>query len=89
MRGKRFIYTLRMFTIIEPGKRTEYMKRKRIYASMGDNCCIEDRVIPLYAKCIRLGNNVRLASHVCFITHDVSDQALNNMGLKTDMGGAF
>lgn len=79
MKGKRLWQTLRLFTILEPVKRTEYMRRNHIFASLGDNCSIEDRIIPLYAKCIRIGNNVRLASHVLFVTHDVSHFVVNNM----------
>ena len=35
------------------------------------------RKVPLYARLIRLGNNVRLASDVKFITHDVTHVMLN------------
>ena len=89
MKGKRLWQTLRMYSILEPVKRTEYLRKNNIFASLGENCSIEDRIIPLYAKCIRIGNNVRLASHVLLITHDVSYFVLNNLGLETNAGKRF
>lgn len=82
MRGKRMWQTFRLYTILEPAKRTEYLRKKDVFASLGENCSIEDRTVPLYAKLIRIGNNVRLASHVLLVTHDVSHFVLNNLGIK-------
>jgi acetyltransferase-like isoleucine patch superfamily enzyme len=89
MKGKRLWQTLRMYSILEPVKRTEYLRKKKVFAELGENCSIEDRVIPLYAKCIRIGNNVRLASHVLLVTHDVSCFVLNNLGIKKADGKRF
>lgn len=88
MKGKRLWQTLKLYTILEPVKRTEYMRRNHIFASLGENCSIEDRIVPLYAKCIRIGNNVRLASHVLFVTHDVSHFVVNSW-MKTIRGDAL
>ena len=38
-----------------------------------------DRKIPLYPNLISIGNNVRLASNVTFVTHDVTHIMLNAM----------
>lgn len=77
MKGKRLWQTLRLFTILKSSKRTEYMKKHEIYNAIGDNCNIQSRKIPLYAQLIRIGNNVRIASGVTFITHDVTHSMLN------------
>lgn len=37
------------------------------------------RKVPLYAKLIKLGNNVRLASGITFVTHDVTHVMLNDI----------
>lgn len=79
MRGKRVWYTLRLYSILSAGKRTQYYKKNNIFHSMGENCLIMDRHVPLYAKLISLGNNVRLASNVHFITHDITHSMLNQM----------
>ena len=89
MKGKRLWQTLRLYSILEPVKRTEYLRKNNVFASLGENCSIEDRIIPLYAKCIRIGDNVRLASHVLLVTHDVSYFVLNSLGLKNAKGERF
>ena len=83
MRGKRMWYTLRLYLILSAGKRTQYYKNNNIFHSMGENCLIMDRRVPLYAKLISLGNNVRIASNVHFITHDITHIMLNSM--KNDL----
>lgn len=81
MRGKRLWQTLRLYTMLQPEKRTEYLQKNCVFASPGKNCSIENRKVPLYAKLIKIGNNVRLASNVNFVTHDVSHFVLNHMNL--------
>lgn len=58
-------------------KRVNYLKRQKIFGAIGDNVSIMDRKIPLYAKLIRIHNNVRLASNVTFATHDGTHRMLN------------
>ena len=77
MRGKRLRQTLRLFTIRTSTGRTTFLKDNNIFGAIGDNCNIMNRVVPLYPKLIKLGNNVRLASNVVFVTHDVSHVMLN------------
>ena len=43
MRGKRLLQTLRLYTISSAVKRTEYLKKKAVYGSIGDNCSIMSR----------------------------------------------
>lgn len=38
-----------------------------------------NRIVPLYPKLIKVGNNVRIASGVSFITHDVTHSMLNEI----------
>lgn len=87
MRGQRMWHTLRLFTILSGAKRTQYYKEHNIFHSMGDNCSIMDRKVPLYAKLISLGNNVHLASHVDFTTHDITHSMLNNIKNILSIGG--
>lgn len=79
MRGERLWQTLRLYTILTSTKRTKYLKDKHIFGDIGENCNIMSRTVPLYAKLIKLGNNVRLASHVTFVTHDVTHVMLNGI----------
>lgn len=77
MRGKRLKQTARLCTILTSTKRTKYLKDHHIFGEIGDNCNVMTRTVPLYARLIKLGNNVRLASKVTFVTHDVSHVMLN------------
>lgn len=78
MRGKRLWQTFRLYTILSCTKRTEYMRKKHVFATIGENTTIMDRIVPLYSKLIKLGSNVRIASGVKFITHDVVHAMLND-----------
>ena len=77
MRGKRLRQTLRLYCILTSTGRTKYLKDHHVFGAIGDNCNVMSRTVPLYAKLIKLGNNVRLASKVTFVTHDVAHVMLN------------
>lgn len=77
MRGERLRQTLRLYTVLSSTKRTKYLRDHHVFGSIGENCNIMSRTVPLYAKLIKLGNNVRLASNVTFVTHDVTHVMLN------------
>ena len=77
MRGKRLRQTIRLFLTLSVGKRADYIRKEKIFASFGEKSSIMDRVIPLYANLIKIGNNVHIASNVHFITHDITHVMLN------------
>lgn len=77
MKGKRLIITMRLWMTLSNAKRTEYLKKKKVFGYIGENTTIMDRTVPLYAKLIKLGSNVKVASNVKFITHDTSFRMLN------------
>lgn len=79
MNAKRIWTQIRMFTIPSGIKRAMYLRHKHVFADMGDNVMIQSRKIPLYPELIRFGNNVRVASNVTFLTHDVIHNMLNNI----------
>lgn len=77
MTRKRLWQTMRMWSMMSSVKRVDYLRRNRIFGAIGENVTIMDRKIPLYAKLIRIHNNVRLASNVTFATHDITHFMLN------------
>ena len=79
MNLKRAWTQLRMFTFSSGVKRTAYLKKKGVFGSIGEKCMIQSRKVPLYPELIFIGDNVRIASNVSFITHDVSHNMLNNL----------
>ena len=74
---KRLWQSLRLMTIRSGFKRTRYLKKRAIFRQLGDNCMLQLTRIPLYAGLIRIHNNVRIASDVTFVTHDVIHSMLN------------
>lgn len=87
MRGKRLRITLRLMLIRSSVARAEYLKKKRVFKGMGNNCSIMNRSLPLYPELIRFGNNVHIASNVGFVTHDITNRMLNlNNSAKAQAG---
>lgn len=83
MEIKRLYHQVRVLMIPGSKKRVEYLKRKHIFRSCGENVYIQSRKIPLYANLIALHNNIRIASNVTFLTHDVMHTVFSNIENKT------
>ena len=79
MTKERLWQTIRMWTMIKSTDRVAYLRKNNIFGHIGENVLIMDRKIPLYAKLIRIHNNVKIASNVTFVTHDVTHGMLNTM----------
>ena len=85
MKGKRMWHTLRLWMIRSSGARADYARKHSIYAGMGENVTIMDRKVPLYSELICFHNNIRVASKVSFITHDITDRMLNQYAEDMDI----
>lgn len=79
MEIRRFYHQIRLIMIPDSKKRTEYLKKNNVFRSVGENVYFQSRKIPLYAKLISLHNNIRIASNVTFITHDVMHTVFTNI----------
>lgn len=79
MTKERLWQTFRMWTMIKSTDRVNYLRKNKILGHIGENVLIMDRKIPLYAKLIRIHDNVKIASNVTFVTHDVTHGMLNTM----------
>ncbi len=77
MRGKRLWRTLNLFFRRSAAKRAEYLKYHNVFANIGESCSFMPRIVPLYPELISMGDNVRIASNVTFITHDCIHKNLN------------
>ena len=76
---KRIAYTVLLYFILDPKKRADFLRKHAVFRSIGDNCIIQERKVPLYANLIKIGNNVILASNVLFVTHDATHSVINRM----------
>ena len=70
-------------------KRVNYLRKHKIFGEIGENVTIMDRKIPLYARLIRIHNNVRIASNVTFATHDITHFMLNKLPETKQSGKAL
>ena len=79
MTRKRLWQTVRLWSMLSSVKRVNYLRNNHIFGEIGENVTIMDRKIPLYAKLIRIHNNVRVGSNVTFVTHNGTHLVLNKM----------
>ena len=77
---KMFWLKFRYSLILTGEKRTVFLKRHRVFYSMGEKCHFQPRNLPADPQLIKLGNNVSVASDVVFITHDIIHNVFNNCG---------
>lgn len=75
----RLLWQLYSMTIRSGEKRARLYKKNNLFGSIGDNVMIQDFRLPYNPKLVFIGNNVRLASNVTMITHDVIHNMLNNI----------
>ena len=76
--NKRLWHSLRILLMRDSGKRIDYLRKHNVFGHIGKNTIWRDRLVPLYADRIFLGDNVRCGSRVYFITHDVIHDMLNH-----------
>lgn len=78
---KKQLTRLKVALIFESKKRTKYIIKHKLFKSVGDNFFFQPRIIPSDPELVKFHNNVTVASDVTFITHDIADKVLNNLGV--------
>lgn len=74
---QRKLWSAFLYLIPSAKKRTEFMRRHHLYGAIGENCSIQKRKLPLYSNLVYLHDNVKIASNVGFVTHDIIHLMLN------------
>ncbi len=54
------------------------MKWFHLFGSVGDNCMINNKIVPLYSNLIFIHDNVKIGSRAQFVTHDGIHFVLND-----------
>ena len=80
---QRFYYSLVLMLLPNAKKRTEFLRKKKLFGHIGEKCSIQKRKVPLHSKLIYLHNNVKVASNVGFVTHDIIHKMLNDCDLES------
>lgn len=71
-RIKRYLTMIRLFLCGGGYKRAEYLRRKHYFKSIGSHCFLQPYNFGTEPYLISFGDNVHVASDVCFITHDIT-----------------
>jgi len=77
-RKKRLLFSAVLAATPSLSIRMKVIKRFHIFGSVGMNCKINNKKVPLYSNLIFIHNNVIIASDVHFTTHDGIHFLLNN-----------
>lgn len=62
-----FLYS---FFKVSGEKKAKFLKKHKVFKSMGENCFWQPIYIPSYPKNITIGNNVTVTANVKFFEHD-------------------
>lgn len=77
--GKRLFWSIILMLRKGGGRSTaEFIRKHHLYGSVGKNCMIMKKKLPLYSNLVYLHDNVWIASNVGFVTHDVIHSMLNH-----------
>lgn len=77
-RSFRLLGSVFLWLVPTASKRVSIMRKFKVFGMLGDNVHIQDRKIPLYSELIFIHNNVKIASNVTFVTHDIVHKMLND-----------
>lgn len=80
----RLLIELRLLTLRNGYNRAKYLKKKKIFHSIGENVSYIPKRIPSEPYLVSIGNNVKITSDVKFITHDVLQTMFRTAGYKTN-----
>lgn len=74
----RTLTMIRLMFLKDGFKRAEYLKNKKVFSKMGDNCFYHPFFIPTESWLIEMGDNVVIAKGVELVTHDMTYSLFNN-----------
>lgn len=77
---KHQLKRLRIACILNSDKRNRYIIKHHIFRKVGTNFFFQPRFIPSDPQLIKFHNNVIVTSNVTFVTHDIFDLGLNQLG---------
>lgn len=77
MNGIKAWHTFRLLLCKDGYARAQYIKKHDLFGHMGNNCYFHPYWMPSDPKMIFIHNNVKIASGVTFINHDIANAMLN------------
>lgn len=80
---RRYWRQFRMLSIRDGWKKMNYIKKKKIFAEIGENCYYQSNILPAEPFLVHLHNNVAISAGVRIITHSALNTVFNHEE-KTD-----
>lgn len=77
MNYKKIWHSFRLLVCKDGYERANYIKAHKLFGHIGENCYFHPYWMPGDPKSIYMYNNVKIASNVTFITHDIANSMLN------------
>ncbi len=77
MRLKKYWHSIRLLLCGEGYARAEYIRKHNLFGAMGKDCYFHPFLMPGDPKSIFIHDNVKIASNVTFINHDIANAMLN------------
>lgn len=75
---KRYKIMLKMFLTISVFKKSDYLRKTKLFKQFGEKSLYYSHTIPSEPELVSIGNNVHICANVRFITHDVINYMLVN-----------
>lgn len=77
MKYRRMMQTIGLILQRGASARGRYLKKRKIFAEVGQNVRFQPRVVPLYPELIKLHDNIMIGAGVRLVTHDAIHTVLN------------
>ena len=81
---RRYLQLLRLFLLRDGGKRAAYCKKTGYFHAQGEGCYFQIYNFGVEPHLLSFGSNIKVASGVRFITHDIFGDVIlykNNMAI--------
>ncbi|MBQ9517872.1 MAG: acyltransferase [Eubacterium sp.] len=74
---RRYYLQLKMITERNGWKKMEYLKKKKVFAAVGEHCFFQSTILPAEPFLVSFGDNVSVAAGVRIITHSIANTVFN------------
>lgn len=75
---KRYYFQIMMIIIRNGWKKADFLKKKKIFYKIGDNCSYSTNILPAEPFLVSIHNNVIISAGVRLITHSAAHVVFNN-----------
>ncbi|MGB8452073.1 MAG: acyltransferase [Anaerocolumna sp.] len=76
----KFLQRLRFYLIPTAEGRTKWLRKHKVFAEMGERVHFQPRIYPTDPFCMKIHNNIAIATNVNFIMHDIVNIVFNGLG---------